>query len=53
MPWVLTSIRTAMNKLSSIIEEMEENWVIYEILLQHRNMLHHQIDNLIKEKIKI
>jgi ParB family chromosome partitioning protein len=33
----------------TIIESMEDNWVVYEILMQHKNMLHSQIDLLIKE----
>ena len=42
-----------MNKLSDIIEEVQENWILYEILMHHRNMIHNQIDVLIKEKKKI
>jgi ParB family transcriptional regulator, chromosome partitioning protein len=49
----IIALRIAMNKLSSIIGELEENWIIYEILMQHKNMLHHQIDVLIKEKMKL
>jgi len=32
---------------------MEDNWIIYEILMQHKMMLHSQIDVLIKEKKKL
>jgi ParB family chromosome partitioning protein len=46
-------LRIAMSKLNTIIEEVQENWIIYEILMQHKNMLHHQIDLLIKEKMKL
>ena len=46
-------LRIAMTQLSSIVEEMEDNWMIYELLLQHKNMLHNQIDLLIKEKMKL
>lgn len=42
-----------MTQLSSIVEEMKDNWMIYEILMQHKNMLHHQIDLLIKEEMKL
>jgi ParB family chromosome partitioning protein len=41
-----------MNKLSVIIEEMEENWILYEILMHHSNVIHNQIELLIKEKNK-
>jgi ParB family transcriptional regulator, chromosome partitioning protein len=46
-------MRIAMNKISSLIDESQENWIIYEILMQHKNMLHNQIDLLIKEKMKL
>jgi ParB family chromosome partitioning protein len=41
-----------MNKLASVIEDVD-NWTVYEMLLQHKNMLHNQIDILYKEKKKI
>jgi ParB family transcriptional regulator, chromosome partitioning protein len=49
----IIALRIAMNKLSSIIEETQENWIIYEILMHHKNMLHNEIDLLIKEKMKL
>lgn len=49
----IIAIRVAMNKLASIIGDVEDNWTVYEILMQHKNMLHSQIDILIKEKRKI
>jgi ParB family chromosome partitioning protein len=48
----IIAIRVAMNKLASVIEDID-NWTAYEILLQHKNMLHNQIDILYKEKKKI
>jgi ParB family chromosome partitioning protein len=42
-----------MNKLSSIIEATEENWIIYEVMMHHKNLLHEQIDLLLKEKNKM
>jgi len=48
----IIAIRIAMSKLAMIIENIEESWVLYEILMQHKNMLHAQIDLLIKEKKK-
>jgi ParB family transcriptional regulator, chromosome partitioning protein len=35
------------------MEYIEDNWIVYEILMQHKNMLHTQIDLLIKEKRKL
>lgn len=49
----IIAVRVAMNKLASIIEDVEDNWTVYEILMQHKNMLHGQIDILLKEKRKI
>ena len=49
----IIALKIAMRKLSNIIEETQENWIIYEILMQHKNMLHSQIDLLIKEKMKL
>lgn len=48
----IIAMRIALNKLGSIIQQNEENWLIYEILMQHKNMLHTQIDLLIKHKRK-
>jgi ParB family transcriptional regulator, chromosome partitioning protein len=49
----ITAIRIAMNSLSEIISGVELDWVIHEVLMQHRNMLHAQIDLLLKEKRKL
>jgi len=49
----IIAVRVAMNKMASIIEDVEDNWTVYEILMQHKNMLHSQIDILLKEKKKI
>ena len=49
----ITAIRIAMNSLSEIINGVEHDWVIHEILMQHKNMLHTQIDLLLKEKKKL
>ena len=49
----ITVIRLAMNKLTSIMETMEDNWIVYETLMDHRKALHERIDLLIKQKKKI
>jgi ParB family transcriptional regulator, chromosome partitioning protein len=48
----ITAVRIAMNSLGEIINGVEHDWVIHEILMQHKNMLHSQIDILLKEKRK-
>jgi ParB family chromosome partitioning protein len=49
----ILAIRFAIYRLSAIMEYIEDNWIVYEILMQHKNMLHAQIDLLIKEKRKL
>ena len=49
----ITAVRIAMNSLSEIINGVKHDWVIHEILMQHKNMLHAQIDLLLKEKRKL
>ena len=49
----IITLRIAMNKVGMIIEEVEDNWIVYEVLMQHKNVLHAQIDILIRQKRKI
>jgi ParB family chromosome partitioning protein len=49
----IVTLKLALNRLAYIIEGIEENWVIYEILMQHKNMLNAQIDLLIRQKKKL
>jgi len=43
-------LRIALNRLATLIEKTEDNWVLYEILMNHKNIIHSQIDLLIREK---
>ena len=45
-------LKMTMNRLGPIIENIDDDWVIHEILMQHNSMLHTQIDLLIKHKHK-
>ena len=49
----IAAIRIAMNSLGEVINSIEHDWIVYEVLMQHKNMLHTQIDILIKEKGKL
>jgi ParB family chromosome partitioning protein len=49
----IIALKIAMNKLSAIIEQTEDDWIVYEILMEHKAMLSAQIDLLIKEKKKL
>jgi len=46
-------LRIAMSKLGVIIDNTEDNWMVHEILMQQKNMLHSQVDFLIKQKKKL
>lgn len=49
----ISAIRIAMNSLREIINSVEHDWIVYEVLMQHKNILHTQIDILLKEKRKL
>jgi ParB family chromosome partitioning protein len=46
-------LRVAMMRLGEVINNIQENWILYEFLMQHKRMLNAQIDILIKEKMKL
>lgn len=49
----IVALRLAMNRLADIISSTEDNWILHDILLEHRNVLHARIDLLIKQKRKL
>lgn len=49
---IIISIKLLIKKLATIIETVEDNWIIYDVLMQHKHILHDQIDLLIREKRK-
>ena len=54
----ISILRIAMTRLSDLILDMDEdeeedaNWLLHEVMMRHRIMLHQQIDQLIKHKYK-
>ena len=54
----ISILRIAMTRLSDLILDMDEdededaNWLLHEVMMRHRIMLHQQIDQLIKQKYK-
>jgi ParB family transcriptional regulator, chromosome partitioning protein len=46
-------LRIAANRLATIIEGMEDDWLFREILMHHKSVVNVQIDLLIKEKRKL
>jgi len=49
---IINSIRLLIKKLATIIETVEDKWFFYDTLMQHKHILHEQIDILIKERRK-
>jgi ParB family chromosome partitioning protein len=33
----ITILKLALNKFGAIFEDVEDNWIVYKILLQHKN----------------
>jgi ParB family chromosome partitioning protein len=48
----IIAFKYALAKLARIIDNVEDNWTVHEILMQHKNALHSQIDLLLKQKKK-
>jgi ParB family chromosome partitioning protein len=48
----IIALRISIRKLATIIENVDDKWMFYDILMQHKHMLHQQIDLLIREKKK-
>jgi len=46
-------MRNALRQFDEVVSAAEENWIVYEVLMEHRRVLHNQIDILIKEKRKV
>jgi len=48
----IIALRVAMSKIAAATEDEEENFLIYELLMYHKNILHDQIDNIMRAKRK-
>jgi ParB family transcriptional regulator, chromosome partitioning protein len=46
-------LKNTNRNMMPIIEDSEENWIIYNTFMQHKKVIDNQIDILIKEKKKI
>ena len=44
--------KIALSRLGAVIESIEDNWIVRDTLMHHNNILHTQIDLLIKCKRK-
>ena len=46
-------LKNTLRNMSPIIEDAEDNWILYNIFMHHKNMIDKQIDILLKERKKI
>lgn len=46
-------LKNTLITMSSIIEDAEDDWIVQNMFMQHKNMIDKQIDILIKEKRKM
>ncbi len=49
---MIISLKLLIKRLATIIEAVDDKWIFYDILMQHKILLHQQIDLLIKQKRK-
>ena len=48
----IIALKIAIKKLATIIEKIEDNWLFYDMMMQHKHLLHNQVDLLIKQKAR-
>lgn len=47
----ITSLRLSLVNIGKLIDDIgDEGWIVREVLLQHRNQIHAEIDTLIRQK---
>jgi ParB family chromosome partitioning protein len=50
---MILCLKLALRKTAPVVEEVQDNWPIYNMLLYHRSLLNSQIDLILREKKKI
>jgi ParB family chromosome partitioning protein len=48
----IIALRIAIKKLATMIEKIEDNWLFYDVMMQHKHLLHNQVDLLIRQKAR-
>ena len=48
----IVSLRIAVNKIAASIEKIQDEWIVFELLMHHKNTINSHIDLLIREKKK-
>jgi ParB family transcriptional regulator, chromosome partitioning protein len=46
-------LRIAMARIGQLIEESEDNWLVHECMMEEKNVLHNQIDAMLKRKKRL
>ncbi len=46
---ILTTLKITQSRIGTIIE-VHDNWIIYETLMHHKNVINNEIDIIIREK---
>lgn len=46
-------LRIAMGRVGQLIEESEDNWIVHECMMEEKNVLHNQIDAMLKRKKRL
>ncbi len=49
----ITSLKVALVNIDDAIEDVKDDWLLYEMLMEHRSRLHAQIDDLIKLRKRV
>jgi ParB family chromosome partitioning protein len=47
---LIISLRMVISDVAALADEAENNWILREMIMQHRNMINAQIDLLIRQK---
>lgn len=46
-------LRVAMGRIGELVDEYEDNWFVHERLMEEKNVIHNQIDSLLKKKKRL
>ena len=46
-------LRVAMGRIGELVDEYEDNWFVHESLMEEKNVIHNQIDSLLKKKKRL
>ena len=49
---MIITLKNCLRNMILIIEDVEDNWMIYDLFMRQRNLINNQIDSLIKVKKK-